>query len=76
MVSQIPFVPVGVNPDYVSPDGYNLCVGPGCREVTRYKMETPFDARLCYVEGVGQLCPKCYQRYHPRGQSIVPGGWE
>ncbi|HAT68819.1 MAG: hypothetical protein A2481_04195 [Candidatus Yonathbacteria bacterium RIFOXYC2_FULL_47_9] len=43
------------NPEFVSPDGYDLCVHCGAK--TPYKTETHIDARIGYVEGVGQTCP-------------------
>lgn len=39
------------NPDFVSPDGFDLCVE--CLAVTPYKTATPINARLYYVEGMG-----------------------
>lgn len=31
-----------------------------CGAETEYGFDTLIDKRLCYIEGVGQLCPKCY----------------
>lgn len=42
------------NPDFVSPDGYDLCVL--CGAVTLYKTETPVDERSGYMV-IGQTCP-------------------
>ena len=30
-----------------------------CGEATQYRFRTPIDFRYNYVEGAGQLCPKC-----------------
>ena len=45
-----------VNTEYVSPDGFDLCVI--CKAKTPYKSETPIDARRNYVEGCGQCCSR------------------
>lgn len=31
-----------------------------CGRLTKYDYDTPIDERLYYIEGVGQLCDKCY----------------
>ena len=31
-----------------------------CNQVTQYTRNTHIETRGCYVEGCGQLCPKCY----------------
>lgn len=54
------------NPDFVSPDGFDLCVTPNCKKVTPYKTDTPIEKRLYYVEGMGQHCEECYR--------FIPGG--
>ena len=55
-----------VNPDFISPDGFDLCVNPQCKKVTPYKTDTPIEKRLYYVEGMGQHCEECYHS--------IPGG--
>ena len=53
---------------FVSPEGFDLCVG--CLVPTPYKTGTPVDARLCYVEGAGQLCaPEFNKLYGNSGES-------
>ena len=39
-------------------DNYDHCVL--CGVETAYKHDTHVDMRIGYVEGAGQLCPKCY----------------
>ena len=46
----------GVNPEFVSPDGKDLCVL--CGDETEYDWRTPVDLRDGYSEA-GQLCRKC-----------------
>ncbi len=55
MENQAPAILDGVNPDLVSPDGYDLCVV--CKAKTPYKTDTHIDARIGYIEGAGQTCP-------------------
>ncbi len=43
---------------YVSEDGFDLCVM--CETKTEYKTDTIIEERSFYVDGAGQLCPKCY----------------
>ena len=43
------------------------CVGSGCNKDTGIPKNLAIDDphRLeCYVEGVGQLCPKCYDKIY------------
>ena len=35
-----------------------------CGKETEYEKGTPVDFRMCYIEGAGQLCPKCYKRIY------------
>lgn len=44
----------------VSPDenGMERCVV--CGRPTELRFSTPIELRRCYVEGAGQLCPKCW----------------
>lgn len=58
------------NPEFISPDGYDLCVNATCKKVTVYKTNTPVDARLHYVEGSGQYCPVCYQIGSPPKKEV------
>ena len=37
---------------------YEVCAL--CGNVTDVKVKKPIDARDYYIDGVGQLCPKCY----------------
>ena len=48
----------GQSRPFVSEDGYDLCVV--CRAETEFKTEIHIDRRQCYVEGVGQLCTRCW----------------
>ncbi len=34
-----------------------------CGAKTEYARSTPIDERQHYVEGVGQLCPRCYYEF-------------
>lgn len=54
------------NADFVSPDGYDLCVR--CKAKTRYKKEKPHDERQDYVPGAGQCCPACYSAVYEQDQ--------
>ncbi len=49
----------------VSADGYDLCVS--CSKKTQYPTNTHVDARIGYVEGVGQLCIECYKKVSQEG---------
>ena len=31
-----------------------------CGKETNYLFSTPISQRVCYIEGAGQLCQKCY----------------
>ena len=42
---------------YVSEDGFDLCVM--CEIKTEYKTDIAIEERSFYVDGAGQLCPKC-----------------
>jgi|TARA_B100000586_G_C20080173_1_gene414993 hypothetical protein len=35
----------------------DVCVG--CGAVTKYKKSDHVDTRMGYIEGAGQLCPRC-----------------
>jgi hypothetical protein len=35
-----------------------------CGELTIHKRTDHIDARRFYIEGAGQLCPKCYQEIY------------
>ena len=39
---------------------YENCVS--CKKQTRVLKDTHIDYRLFYIEGVGQLCEKCYKQ--------------
>ena len=39
-------------------DQVELCVL--CGKETEYSRQTPIQVRVGYVEGAGQLCPKCW----------------
>lgn len=58
------------NPDFISPDGFDLCVE--CLTVTPYKTEVPIDTRLYYVEGMGQHCAECYLGGRPNEEVVSP----
>ena len=40
------------------------CVMPGCGKPVNVRKDTPIGLREYYVEGVGQLCPRCYARIY------------
>lgn len=35
-----------------------------CGQETEYDFKTPIEQRKFYVEGAGQLCPKCFYELH------------
>lgn len=37
-----------------------------CGKQTHIPVDTPIAARQGYIEGIGQLCPDCYQRINSR----------
>ena len=39
-------------------DNYETCVL--CGDITEVKQRMPIDARKYYIDGIGQLCSKCY----------------
>lgn len=43
-----------------------------CGVETIYKRSTHVDMRLGYIEGAGQLCPKCYSIGTDRNQILIP----
>ncbi len=51
------FVKNFVNPDFVSPEGKDLCVI--CSAVIEYDTNTNIIARRYYIDGAGQLCVSC-----------------
>lgn len=64
MTNQVSIVPSGVNPEFVSPDGYDLCIH--CKEKTIYLAENNTPAYVApayrnnHVPTAGQCCPTCY----------------
>ena len=68
MTKQVSTVPSGVNPEFVSPDGYYLCIH--CKEKTIYLTEnnTPGyvvpEFRNNHVHTAGQCCPTCYAAFY------------
>ena len=46
------------------PNKYDKCVI--CNVETEYDELDHIDKRYFYVEGAGQLCPKCYNQIHER----------
>ncbi|MEK7538779.1 MAG: hypothetical protein AAB552_02975 [Patescibacteria group bacterium] len=65
----------GINPDFVSPDGYDLCVNVRCKAKTPYKTTFPIEARFWYVEGMGQYCRNCCPSELKPQQEVVPPSW-
>jgi hypothetical protein len=51
-------------------DEFDHCVL--CGVETIYKHNTHVDMRLGYIEGAGQLCPKCYEAGTYRNHILVP----
>ncbi len=47
-----------------TPNKYDKCVI--CNVETEYDELDHIDKRYFYVEGAGQLCPKCYNQIHER----------
>ncbi len=47
---------------FVTADGKEICVL--CKAVTDVDFETPVGARMYYIEGCGQLCPKCGKKVY------------
>ena len=43
-------------------NGKDLCVL--CKEETRYNTNTSIDLRYDYIEGVGQLCTNCSDKFN------------
>ena len=43
-----------------------------CGVETPYDFETHIDMRIGYVEGIGQLCSKCYSQGNNRNHIAVP----
>ena len=43
-----------------------------CGVETPYDFETHIDERNCYIEGVGQLCSKCFTSGTNRNHILVP----
>ena len=41
--------------------GWDMSVRASCWTKTEVRKETPVELRNYYVEGVGQLCPRCYR---------------
>lgn len=39
--------------------GHEKCIM--CKQITDVPVDLHIDYRLCYVEGVGQLCCKCFR---------------
>ena len=50
-------------------DEYDHCIL--CGVETAYKRSTHIDMRHGYIEGAGQLCPKCYSRGTEHGAIAV-----
>ncbi len=48
----------------------DTCVICGCE--TPYDFETHIDMRHGYIEGVGQLCIKCYKKSSDRENIMIP----
>jgi hypothetical protein len=48
----------------------DLCIS--CGVETPYDFETHIDMRIGYVEGVGQLCSKCYSQDNNHKYITVP----
>lgn len=44
------------------PHSKELCVC--CWELTDESIDTPVDERKCYVDCIGQLCEKCYDKIY------------
>ncbi|MCM1059362.1 MAG: hypothetical protein NC452_03615 [Eubacterium sp.] len=42
-----------------------------CGKETKYSQSEPITERLCYVEGVGQLCIECYEKIYSRVGSEI-----
>ena len=51
-----------LNIEVINEEDYEKCVI--CHELTDEKKDTNIELRSFYVEGVGQLCPKCYQEIY------------
>jgi hypothetical protein len=43
-----------------------------CGDITPYKFSDHIDNRYGYVEGLGQLCKKCYVSGTNKNQLIIP----
>jgi hypothetical protein len=43
-----------------------------CKVETAYDKDTHIDMRIGYIEGFGQLCPKCYEAGIYRNHILVP----
>lgn len=56
------------NPEFVSPDGYDLCTN--CKTKTQYPWDTPVDARNCYTDG-GQMCFVCYTEIYDEKNTLA-----
>ncbi|KKM13005.1 hypothetical protein SY88_00065 [Clostridiales bacterium PH28_bin88] len=39
-----------------------------CWQKTRVRRNEPIETRVGYVEGVGQLCPRCMKDLYERGE--------
>jgi hypothetical protein len=48
----------------------DLCIS--CGVETPYDFETHIDMRIGYVEGIGQLCSKCYNQGNNHNYIAVP----
>lgn len=48
----------------------DLCVS--CGAETAYEVSTHIDMRNAYIEGIGQLCSKCYTSGTNRNHILVP----
>ncbi len=47
----------------------DLCVL--CWRKTEYEKDTPLKIRKDYIEGVGQLCPKCFEKICGSRRSVA-----
>ncbi len=42
-----------------------------CSQATEYAFDTPVSDREFYIEGVGQLCPRCYYDLYEKERFTV-----
>jgi hypothetical protein len=43
-----------------------------CKVETAYDEDTHIDMRIGYIEGLGQLCPNCYDKGNSHSCILVP----